>query len=70
MTESQYRRPSAAYSDLMDFLEGPQARQRAQSLVSVITTTVEGMCSTENLCRIVYSFSLLLSHIMCFSLRT
>ncbi|KAF6726768.1 Sodium channel protein type 4 subunit alpha [Oryzias melastigma] len=50
MTESQYRRPSAAYSDLMDFLEGPQARQRAQSLVSVITTTVEELEESRRKC--------------------
>ncbi|RVE58046.1 hypothetical protein OJAV_G00205230 [Oryzias javanicus] len=50
MTESQYRRPSAAYSDLMDFLEGPQARQRAQSLVSVITSTVEELEESRRKC--------------------
>ncbi|XP_023806572.1 sodium channel protein type 2 subunit alpha isoform X1 [Oryzias latipes] len=49
-TELQYRRPSAAYSDLMDYLEGPEARQRAQSLVSVITSTVEELEESRKKC--------------------
>uniref|UniRef100_A0A8C7ZMX6 Sodium channel protein n=1 Tax=Oryzias sinensis TaxID=183150 RepID=A0A8C7ZMX6_9TELE len=41
---------SCAYSDLMDYLEGPEARQRAQSLVSVITSTVEELEESRKKC--------------------
>lgn len=30
----------------MDFLEGPEARERAQSIASVITSTMEGKYCT------------------------
>lgn len=48
-TDTEYRQPGGGiHQDFhhMDFLDGPEARQRAQSIASVITSTVEGRYCT------------------------
>ena len=47
-TDIEYREGSGGtYGELMNFLEEPGVRQRAQSIASVITSTMEGMYSTQ-----------------------
>lgn len=43
-TDTEYRQAGGGtQQESMDFLEGPEARQRAHSIASVITSTMEGM---------------------------
>lgn len=47
-TDTEYKQAGGgAQQEFMDFLDGPEARQRAHSIASVITSTMEGRYSTK-----------------------
>ena len=41
-TDTEYKEADGGPQEFMDLLEGPEVRQRAQSIASVITSTMEG----------------------------
>uniref|UniRef100_A0AAQ6IC60 Sodium channel protein n=1 Tax=Anabas testudineus TaxID=64144 RepID=A0AAQ6IC60_ANATE len=49
-TDTEYHPGGGAQQDLMDFLECPEARQRAHSIASVITSTVEELEESRQKC--------------------
>ncbi|XP_017279978.2 sodium channel, voltage-gated, type I-like, alpha isoform X1 [Kryptolebias marmoratus] len=50
-TDTEYRRSSEGnYGEFLDLLEGPEFRQRAQSIASVITSTIEELEESRQKC--------------------
>ncbi|KAM3607372.1 uncharacterized protein V6R79_006523 [Siganus canaliculatus] len=50
-TDTEYRQAGGGtHHEFMDLLEGPEARQRAQSIASVITSTVEELEESQKKC--------------------
>ncbi|XP_044073556.1 sodium channel, voltage-gated, type I-like, alpha isoform X2 [Siniperca chuatsi] len=50
-TDTEYRQAGGGtHQEFMDFLEGPEARQRAHSIVSVITSTMEELEESRQKC--------------------
>ncbi|XP_064166777.1 sodium channel protein type 2 subunit alpha-like isoform X1 [Anguilla rostrata] len=49
-TEMEFRKRSGSYQPSMDFLENPNARQRAMSVASIITNTMEELEESRQKC--------------------